>query len=363
MAKGVQKPVAGSQEAKRGGQATREKYGIEFYRDISRLRNQAAPRARGRRAGLPLEGAAEVMNAGPARQAQARPTRRSTGRKPSQATAGEAKRQLARERQVRLASLPSLMQWNHLAEETPGREEEESNPGKYSKKTQASEGRAMMFDNLDQTTTELVEQIKAACAALAFLREADSPDMLETPPIRAERIRHLNALHLACVALSMAASSLEDQLTHFNELVPGVGLGEEEISLSTEHLGLTSVRSAGRKGGRAIKERYGPSHFQEIGTKGGRTVKERYGSSHYSELGTKGGEALKEQMEPGYYAQIGKRGGNVTKQKHGSEYYSSLGKKGGKATAERGHEYFRSIGQKGGGASRRPRRHDSTPES
>ena len=50
---------------------------------------------------------------------------------------------------------------------------------------------------------------------------------------------------------------------------------------------------AGRKGGRATKDRYGEDHFGRIGRiggkKGGETTKERYGSEFYQKIGRIGG--------------------------------------------------------------------------
>ncbi len=49
------------------------------------------------------------------------------------------------------------------------------------------------------------------------------------------------------------------------------------------------AREAGRKGGDAVKQRYGPDFYKEIGRKGGETVKKSRGMEFFSEIGRKGG--------------------------------------------------------------------------
>jgi general stress protein YciG len=57
--------------------------------------------------------------------------------------------------------------------------------------------------------------------------------------------------------------------------------------------GKMSRAEAGRKGGRATKQRYGEGHFGKIGRiggkKGGETTKQRYGSEFYQRIGRIGG--------------------------------------------------------------------------
>lgn len=57
------------------------------------------------------------------------------------------------------------------------------------------------------------------------------------------------------------------------------------------------AREAGRKGGKAVKAKYGPGHFAEIGRRGGETVKQERGSDFYAEIGRKGGEMRGQRME------------------------------------------------------------------
>jgi uncharacterized protein len=61
------------------------------------------------------------------------------------------------------------------------------------------------------------------------------------------------------------------------------------------------AKEAGRKGGEAVKRKYGPQFYREIGKKGGETVKQERGSEFYAEIGRRGGEMrstrMKEKME------------------------------------------------------------------
>ncbi|HEX2142567.1 MAG TPA: hypothetical protein VHK28_09920 [Candidatus Limnocylindria bacterium] len=70
--------------------------------------------------------------------------------------------------------------------------------------------------------------------------------------------------------------------------------GEEKQERKQEPM---SVRDAGRKGGKATRQRYGPEFFAEIGQKGGRAVSQRYPSEHFQEIGRKGGRRVAELVE------------------------------------------------------------------
>ena len=50
-----------------------------------------------------------------------------------------------------------------------------------------------------------------------------------------------------------------------------------------------SVREAGRKGGEAVKKKYGPEFYSDIGRKGGEAVRSKHGAEYYSQIGKKGG--------------------------------------------------------------------------
>lgn len=56
------------------------------------------------------------------------------------------------------------------------------------------------------------------------------------------------------------------------------------------------AKEAGRKGGEAVKRKYGPQFYREIGKKGGETVKQERGSEFYAEIGRRGGEMRSTRM-------------------------------------------------------------------
>ena len=57
------------------------------------------------------------------------------------------------------------------------------------------------------------------------------------------------------------------------------------------------AKEAGRKGGEAVKRKYGPQFYREIGKKGGDAVKQERGSAFYAEIGRRGGEARSTRMK------------------------------------------------------------------
>lgn len=57
------------------------------------------------------------------------------------------------------------------------------------------------------------------------------------------------------------------------------------------------AKEAGRKGGEAVKRKYGPQFYREIGKRGGETVKQERGSEFYAEIGRRGGETRSSRMK------------------------------------------------------------------
>lgn len=57
------------------------------------------------------------------------------------------------------------------------------------------------------------------------------------------------------------------------------------------------AKEAGRKGGEAVKRKYGPEFYREIGKKGGDAVKQERGSEFYAEIGRRGGEMRSTRMK------------------------------------------------------------------
>jgi len=57
------------------------------------------------------------------------------------------------------------------------------------------------------------------------------------------------------------------------------------------------AKEAGRKGGEAVKRKYGAQFYREIGKRGGETVKQERGSEFYAEIGRRGGEMRSTRMK------------------------------------------------------------------
>jgi uncharacterized protein len=74
-----------------------------------------------------------------------------------------------------------------------------------------------------------------------------------------------------------------------------------------------SVREAGKKGGDAVRERYGSSFYEEIGRKGGKATRDRHGVEFYESIGQKGGQVVKEKYGADFYEEIGHKGGQKVK--------------------------------------------------
>ncbi len=68
-----------------------------------------------------------------------------------------------------------------------------------------------------------------------------------------------------------------------------------------------------RRGGQAVREKYGSDFYSTIGKKGGETVKSEHGPDFYSEIGRKGGQSTKARQDPDFYARIGRKGGSAKK--------------------------------------------------
>jgi hypothetical protein len=74
-----------------------------------------------------------------------------------------------------------------------------------------------------------------------------------------------------------------------------------------------SVREAGKKGGDAVRERYGSTFYEEIGRKGGKATRDRHGVEFYESIGQKGGKVVKEKYGADFYEEIGHKGGQKVK--------------------------------------------------
>lgn len=75
-----------------------------------------------------------------------------------------------------------------------------------------------------------------------------------------------------------------------------------------------------RRGGMAVREKYGLEFFTQIGAKGGRTIRERRGPDFYASIGRIGGLATRERFGIEHYVRIGRMGGlRATRREHGAQ--------------------------------------------
>jgi uncharacterized protein len=77
------------------------------------------------------------------------------------------------------------------------------------------------------------------------------------------------------------------------------------------------------------KRRRGPRAGSENARRGGIAVREKYGSAHFAQIGAKGGRMARERHGGEFYATIGRRGGNTTRDTLGVEHYQRIGRMGG----------------------------------
>ena len=77
--------------------------------------------------------------------------------------------------------------------------------------------------------------------------------------------------------------------------------------------GEMSVREAGKKGGDAVRDRYGSGFYERIGRKGGQVTRERHGQGFYEAIGQKGGKVVKDKYGADFYEEIGHKGGQKVK--------------------------------------------------
>lgn len=107
--------------------------------------------------------------------------------------------------------------------------------------------------------------------------------------------------------------------------------GEEEPVAATPRASRNkrALEEAGRKGGEAVRAKYGPDFYRDIGRRGGQSVVKSRGPEYYAAIGQKGGIARRNQLGPDGYSQLGRLGGDAVVQKYGSEYMAEIGKRGG----------------------------------
>jgi uncharacterized protein len=79
----------------------------------------------------------------------------------------------------------------------------------------------------------------------------------------------------------------------------------------------------------ALRKWPGPQPGTEAARRGGLAMRARYGRAYFTAMGTKGGRANRERNGVEYDATIGRRGGQRTKETQGVEHYRRIGRIGG----------------------------------
>ena len=72
---------------------------------------------------------------------------------------------------------------------------------------------------------------------------------------------------------------------------------------------------AARRGGMAVREKYGLDYYSKIGSKGGKSLRERRGADHYSNIGRIGGQTTRDTLGLSHYERIGRMGGLHARQR------------------------------------------------
>lgn len=112
-------------------------------------------------------------------------------------------------------------------------------------------------------------------------------------------------------------------------------LPEDEEKTVSPSLSTTSTSEAGRRGGSAVRDKYGEEYYRRIGKKGGAALKEKRGNEYYRTIAQKGGQANVSKYGSDHFSQMGKKGGNTTKQRHDPDFYSRIGRMGGSAKRQK----------------------------
>lgn len=86
------------------------------------------------------------------------------------------------------------------------------------------------------------------------------------------------------------------------------------------------------------KRRRGPRAGSENARRGGMAVREKYGAEFFARIGSKGGRTVRERRGPDFYADIGRRGGQTTRDTLGVEHYERIGRMGGLRARRRERE-------------------------
>lgn len=83
------------------------------------------------------------------------------------------------------------------------------------------------------------------------------------------------------------------------------------------------------------KRRRGPRAGSENARRGGMAVREKYGQEFFARIGAKGGKTVRERRGPEFYARIGRLGGQTTRDTLGADHYERIGRMGGLRARQR----------------------------
>jgi uncharacterized protein len=94
-----------------------------------------------------------------------------------------------------------------------------------------------------------------------------------------------------------------------------------------EKITMTNVEKTGKK--------RGPVAGTEEARRGGEAVRKKYGREFYARIGKKGGDTVRREHGSEFYAEIGRKGGEQTKKRQGSDFYARIGRIGGQRNSAR----------------------------
>lgn len=114
-------------------------------------------------------------------------------------------------------------------------------------------------------------------------------------------------------------------------IAEAVGLGEQAPGKLTNHYRDEQGSTQMADETRPTPRKRGPVAGTEEARRGGQAVRARYGQEFFARIGKKGGETVRREHGSAFYAEIGKKGGESTKRRQGSAFYQAIGKKGGQA--------------------------------
>lgn len=129
---------------------------------------------------------------------------------------------------------------------------------------------------------------------------------------RARRTKQSDSASTVAVATATEVSDARD--TALAAATPAV----EQPSPVRRKRGPRPGTESAKRGGMAVREKYGHDFFARIGAKGGKSVSSRRGADFYSSIGHKGGSKTRDRLGAEHYERIGRMGG-LRQRKHERE--------------------------------------------